>query len=490
MNLIKMILKMIFGNDKGNPPAILTRRPPKKHRELYSYMGKILIGGIRPLYALTSMRSRPTLILGTTGCGKTEYMLSSACQDALRGCPLIFIDGKADRKTWNKFYYYCSIKAKRPFYALFPLSELDHLSQSWNPLHSTLLSLDTVVDSFFNTYTRELRLRDAGTAFYHDFQRNIFTLLCRAFYESGWGFNFNDISILLKRPDVFAQLRQYLSPKGLIPYNEIINKWSKNVEKFTESMTGFTNYLDLFKHWTLNSYNPEIQFDRLLSTNAVIYVGLPVNTQKTTMSAIGNILINQLKALSNHMQTTETENRRPIACYIDEAGSFVDESMADWICKVRSSGFMLTLGIQTLADLEQVSPTFAKRIQVNTPNILLFNPQSRETANWFSDMTGKQQKIDQTITTDSERPETVRATERVIEEPKIHPDFINQLRVGQCIYRPAERVNTLPYMAASILPDCPPPPNYQWHGLHRNKKPETKGLFFHIRFKNIPNKPD
>lgn len=457
---------------------LLTSQPPNTDdRFLYTYYGQLLLGSPGGCWMRDSARTKPTLVLGTTGCGKTEGMLSRAFQDASKGRPVIFIDGKCDRETWRKLYYYNHCCAGRPFYALFPTPMLDRLSMSWNPLHSTLLPIQTVVESLFNTYTRNKG--NAGAAeFYYETQRNAFTLLCQTLHASGYGFTLDDVVVLLEHNDVLMSMAGQLNPESLQFYSKLLSLRNSEPD-FVKHMRGFLNFLKLFDHWSLNTYNPDIQLDRLYYTDATIYVGLPVNAQQVTMSTIGNLLINQLRALANYVQA-HGRSERDFSVFIDEAGPFIDTALAEWIGKARSSGFLLEIAVQTLADLARVNTIIAEQIKGNTPNILLYNPQDLATAKAYSELFGNEDILHTSIATPPDGDQPV-VTQRLGETPKIHPDIINQLRIGQCVFRPSERIYRPPLLAGSMLPPPPTNPVFDWHGGRHNVKPELYGLHMKLR---------
>lgn len=480
---------------QGEAPLISHTPPVDSRRFAYTYFGQTLLGVNAPVFCHDTVRSRPSLFIGTTGSGKTELLLSLAYSGARKGRLVIFIDGKADEGTWNKLYYYNCLKAGRPFYANFPLQDLDRLSQSWNPLHSTKLSVETISSAIFATYSRHRPASERlDSSYYIDYQRMIFSSLCRALHTGGWGYNFEDIILLLENPVLLDELSVDLRPECRDDYARVLAERNRNLREFTQKMSGFLNHLKLLNHWSVNSYNPDIQLDQLYHTDATVYFGLPVQSQPVMMATLGNILINQLSALSNHYQSVAPSERRIVDIIVDEAGSFVDKGMADWICKARSSGFRLHLGIQSLADLEQVADTFAKQIQVNTPNIFLFNPQSHETACWFSNLSGfksKLARIANLAESDSggDGIETGRATERMIECRKVSPDAINQLRVGQCYWRPSERTYAPILMQACMLPRTPDSPDNLWGGRHMTTAAQTKGLFMKMRLDSVRRAP-
>jgi hypothetical protein len=414
-------------------------------------------------------------VVGTTGQGKTELLLNVAFQDIAKGRFTVFMDGKCDEDTRNKLFYYAHVVHKRPFYMFLPYIDGAHLTHSWNPFVSSTLQVKTISEMFINPYADYGGSKGAAE-YYIAAQRDAFSSLMKALQSSGYSYNPQDVCYLLENDELLTNLYKPLRPTGMSHYAALIRRITADKKGFRKEMEGFINHLKLFTHWSLNSYNPTIQIDRLMHTDAVVYIGLPINSEPHLMTNVGNILVNQLKALSSHIQNSERSKRRAISCIIDEAGSFVDEGLAEWICKVRSSGFMLMLGIQNLANLEGRRPGFSREILSNTPNIMMFNPTDIETAKWFSLLSGQELKRSVTVNME-EGSEFDKGSFRANETYRVPPDAILHLNTGQFYYRSAESTER-PILLSSPLMPTPDPRRleYKCRRVETETKPELKGL--------------
>ena len=472
----------------GNYPELTHTLPLGPASQLYTYYGKTLLGEKNlPLYMRDDLRSKPTLVCGTTGSGKTEGMLARAYQDASKGRPVIFIDGKGDRSTWERLFYYCAYLHKRPFLGLFPTEQLDHLSNSWNPLISGKLSSATVVDSFFSSYMRD-RKNEGEAAYYNGFTQNAFTQLTRALHNSGYNFNIQDISVSLEDGDFFNEMERFIQPQGREYYDMLAGIRNKDIREYNRVMTSFWNYLKVFDHWTLNSTNPEIRLEDLYYSNAILYVYLPVGQQRWLMTALGNIILNQLRSLSNYVQSTETSARRRVPVFGDEVSPFIDQLLAEWVSKTRSSGLMLELGVQGLEDLATKSANIGESIRNNVPNVLMYNPHSVKTASWLSELFDMEGKLVHTRNLDGDE-ETDAGVERFGEGRKIPPGLVNNLRLGQFLFCPVARVFKPAYLASPLLPEIPPGQRYRWQGGHNGAKPEVRGFNLQLRAHKTQPRP-
>lgn len=460
-------------------PDLTSVLHPDDRRQNYTYYGARLFWKNLPLFVRDGLRSKPTIILGTTGFGKTEMMLSLAYSDAIRKRPVIFIDGKCDAKTRDKLYFYNHLLAKRPFYALLPYQQGDRHTDSWNPLYSSVLPITTITEAFFNAYhdpgTTKGGASAGGETFYADMQRVVFSYLIRALHSSGYAYNTQDCRALLDRESLLRQIQGLLRPSGLTAYSDLLRARSEMGRDYGRNMIRFSNYLSTFNHWSLNSYNPTIEFDAAIHEGATVYVGLPISSEPVTMGAIGNITLNQLKALSAYAQSQNRE-RKVVSCFADEAASFVDTGLAEWICKVRSSGFLLTLGLQTIASLEGRRQGFATEIRANTPNVVIFNPNDRPTAEWFSGLSREEPERSYQASI-HDGMEKFSGSVRLGTTPRIHPDAILALQRGQAYYKPPVLIDRPPLLATPFLPDPDPACVLAHHRrLYASPKRRVRGL--------------
>jgi hypothetical protein len=462
-------------------PVLVTNPPNDDRRFLYTYIGRRLLGGTETINYYDLSRTRPALVVGTTGSGKTELMASMAAMDNQKGRCTIFIDGKCDINLMQKLYYYTrhgnKDQPQRPFYCLIPHPEYDTLTHSWNPLFLTTVEPSTISETVFNSYSPpESEGRGEGS-FYSTYQRQAFSLICSALLKSGKVASFQDIVRLLTYPEIMDSMAGMITQEGTIAFRKLVMMRRENPREFNDRMRGFVNFLMKFSHHSLNSCNPAIQLDRLVFTESFIYVGLPLNLEPHLMRALGNILINQLKSLTHRLQSSN-RLRRSIACYVDEAGSFIDSGAVDWINKVRSTGLMLTLSIQLLGDLQGRRPGFSEQVPGNTPNVYFFQTRDPATATWFSELSGRQLGQSQTASVravEGEVTETGAGSARMSEQPRISRDLGYNLRPGQMYFLPESTIRPM-LLAGAYMPDPSGDPQRTYVREVYNPDVEVSGL--------------
>src|SRR5580704_6060677 len=224
-------------------PVLVTDPPKDDRRFLYTYVGRRLLGGMETINYYDLSRTRPALVVGTTGSGKTELMASMATMDNQKGRCTIFIDGKCDINLMQKLYYYTRHGNKelpqRPFYCLIPHPEYDTLTHSWNPLFLTTVEPSTISETVFNSYSPpESEGRGEGS-FFSTYQRQAFSLICSALLKSGKVASFQDIVRLLTYPEIMDTMAGMITQEGMTAFRKLVLMRRENPREFNDRMRGF-----------------------------------------------------------------------------------------------------------------------------------------------------------------------------------------------------------------------------------------------------------
>jgi type IV secretory pathway TraG/TraD family ATPase VirD4 len=124
-----------------------------------------------------------------------------------------------------------------------------------------------------------------------------------------------------------------------------------------------------------------------------------------------------------------------VALYVDEFSSFVYDGFEQFLNKARSRNVGLHISHQSIGDLESVSPSFAKTVNVNTNVKVLLGLNDPDTADYFAKHLGTRttQK-----TTERARIGNFGETEMVgemslrdVEQYKVHPNKLKNYSRGQ-----------------------------------------------------------
>jgi len=142
-----------------------------------------------------------------------------------------------------------------------------------------------------------------------------------------------------------------------------------------KDLAGLTSYLlnlDMSFPQT-RTYTPALDLLDAYQNQKIVYVGLATNAFKETAKIFGRVLFNDLQTATATIQR-ERAKINPFAVMVDEAGSVLTQGSIDWLNKCRSAGFLSVFGIQSLADLEGVSPTFKTQVMANTNTLVVLRP--------------------------------------------------------------------------------------------------------------------
>lgn len=364
----------------------------------------IEIGGI---FLSDEARLRHTHIVGATGSGKTVLLEHLIYRDLARGHGALIIDPKGERDLYERVRNYCrSIGRERDLHLL-SATHLDESSR-WNPLN-----LGTAA---------ELESKFFGAARYsHDYYAKAVEFgLQRAFREL-----------------VTEKEQASLSLCDLVATLDQLSNSGKD-----DALKGL--YFDLnnlaFGEWgpilgtaEKPGRQDEVSLLDLTRRNEILFVDLPTEGKAVQAARVGALLLQEITLLSGiRKRMAISRSDRPFSVYVDEFDAFATEGFVTFLNKGRSSDLMIHMAHQTLADLQKVSPTFMGQIMGN-PNVrFIFRLDFPDDAERFAKLFGTKTVHKRTFQT--ERGEyTGRGSAREVQEFRMHPDFIKDLRTGQCI---------------------------------------------------------
>ncbi len=168
--------------------------------------------------------------------------------------------------------------------------------------------------------------------------------------------------------------------------------------------------------------------------NKILFVDLPTEGKKVQSSRMGRLLTQEIVLLSGmRKRFPELMGDRAFSVYIDEFDAFATESFATFLNKGRSSHFMIHLAHQTLADLNEVSLTFAGKILGNCNCRFIFRQDDPDDAEKQARIFGTRTVTKRTYRT-KDGSDTGESSNRETLEFVVSPDQIKRLKVGECVF--------------------------------------------------------
>jgi hypothetical protein len=349
-------------------------------------------------------RLRHTHIVGATGAGKTVLLEQLIYRDIERGNGALIIDPKGDRELYERVRRFCQNTGRESDLHLLSATYHEE-SVAWNPCR--IGNASELQSKFFNS------------AIYSEphYAKACELALLKAFNQLG-----NQRSFTLRG---VVQVLDELSRKGK-----------------DETMAGL--FLDLNNlvqgDWGKILGCQEARVGREMSLldvtrkNEILFVDLPTEAQAVQSGRIGRLLLQEIILISGLRKLyPHLRSGRPFSVFVDEFDAFAFPSFTMFLNKGRSSGFMIHLAHQTLSDLDRVDPTFRGQIMGNMNVRFIFRQDEPDDAEAWARFFGTKTVVKRTYQTQNGL-ETGMSSNRLVQEFRIAPDTIKDLKVGECAF--------------------------------------------------------
>lgn len=423
-------------------------------------MGKGWIHGIEPneieLWQNIKHTEGHSLIVGTTGAGKTRMFDLLIAQAILRNEAVIIIDPKGDQDLSQKAQMICEEMGEKERFAYFNPA-FPEKSFCIDPLHN--FSRTTELASRISA----LMPSDSGTgsafkAFSWQALNNIIQalIICgerpsliniKHYLESGTA---TLVSITIKAytnkviPDYsvnhkdtidkvnsWSDYRQadywknfyYEQLVRNFPNSDIeglISMFIHDQTHFSKMVAGLLPIMNMLTSGLLGamlSPNPEsnnekrliLDTTRLINNKQIAYLGLDSLTDGMVGSAIGSLILSDLTAVAGDRYNYGVNNH-PVNVFVDEAAEVINEPFIQLLNKGRGAGIRLFIATQTFADFAARLGNTNKATQVlaNVNNIFALRVTDVDTQKYITDKIPKTRiKVlshSQTQQTGSEQP--------------------------------------------------------------------------------------
>jgi conjugal transfer pilus assembly protein TraD len=404
--------------DYGPSRLLGKHLPASKNGQVKYYAGRFLhgVGEKRgDIFLPMKYVEGQTLVVGTTGSGKTRLFDLMIAQAILRNEPVVVIDPKGDHDLKEKIFQACKSLGQEKrfvyFHPAFPdISARIDPMKNWNrPTEladriATLIPSETGADPFKAFSWKVLEAIISGLL---QINKSPNLLMLRRFVEQGvdsllkevlesyfdhsakkgspvrspgWQKHVGTIEQALKskrnsNPRLSALImfyqnsvyQEYPSPE----IDSLINQYSHNREHFQKMIASLIPVMIMLTSGSMGDLlspktcagNAEKEpcndsfvvtdSKQIISSSQVAYIGLDSLSDSTIGSAIGSILLADLTSAAGDLYNySGTGKYSRINIFIDEAAEVVNVPTVQLLNKGRGAGFNVTLATQTLADFE------------------------------------------------------------------------------------------------------------------------------------------
>lgn len=369
-----------------------------------------------------------TLIVGSTGVGKTRLFDLLIAQAVIRGEPVIIIDPKGDHGLAENARKVCEAIGQPDRFVYFHPAHpeksacIDPL-RNWNrktELASRIAALipsETGADPF-KAFGWKV-LNDIVNGLISTGQRPNLVQL-RRYIEGG------PDDLLLKAlrlhfktkvPDWETQVSSFVKQyKGnqLLAYisfykevvihdaqsvdlDGLISTYEHNREHFQKMVSSLIPILSTLTSDPLTELlSPDFEaghdklvtdMARIIRADKVLYVGLDSLADATSGSAIGSILLADLTAVAGDRYNYGIDSIKPINVFVDEAAEVINTPTIQLLNKGRGAGFRMCIATQTFADFASRlgDEHKARQVLANTNNKIALRVLDSETQKYIAD---------------------------------------------------------------------------------------------------------
>lgn len=334
------------------------------------YVGRTIAGD--PVFLPYSIRCGHVQVIGSTGRGKTESIIIPwMVRDFKEGHSSVIIDGKGDPSLQEKLA--TSVGSENLKVLSFTKNSI-----SVNPLlrGTTQEIVDRVMASF-----------DFDNSFYRAVQMKNLQLIVSLIKNAKEVVTFKKIYEAFQSDQ---KLGQYM---GLDPDKkeraELSAYLSKDKPKRDEDNLGLTTQIAAFAKGELseflNSESDALADALITKTKPVVYLVLIPTLKLQRMGRqLGRLFLQEIAWAVGERAHIFKDEAPFVGVFLDEFSSFAYDGFEQILNKARSSKVALHLSHQSLGDLENVSPAFAKTVNTNTNVKCLLGLNDPVTADFFA----------------------------------------------------------------------------------------------------------
>ena len=355
----------------------------------------------QPVWFSDSQMRQHMLVMGTTGAGKTEFLLFLSAQAMAQGSGVIFVDGKGDVKTWFRLY---------------SIAKRYGMEENMRVLNfGTNRAAGDIKYDLSNTI-QPFTLGDAG-----QLSEMMSSLMAEAGGDGGmWKgraesmmralltalVDLRDLGVVALGPGALSDYMP-LDKLGSLENDERISDLARSeIKRYLDALPGFraggqgkaeadkqhgfltmqfTEILGLFNnaygHIMAFSLGEIDMFDVIVNRRS-LYVMLPsMEKSGNSVKNLGKIVVNQIRAAlsktlgsgikgskAEKLDARPTNSKTPMLCILDEYGSYAVEGFGEVAAQARSIGFATVFAVQDWASLEKADSkgNEAQRIWANT----------------------------------------------------------------------------------------------------------------------------
>jgi len=357
--------------------------------------------------------NRHCLIVGASGSGKTVTIGNIVESAVNRKIPVIFVDGKGDSDLHDSVKEYCEAKGVN----FKGLSGANDDSSVYNPLST---------GDFTSKKDRIIALREWSEDHYRILAEGYLQTAFKVLEAANIDVDIVSLSKNLDYENLIMLAREIDSDDLL----EELAKKEDAVKQISSLIAEIDNLAGSAAGELLDcsSGRPIIKMRDVIDNGGVAMFSINSLQFPQFSSTLGKLVINDIKALCGDQ--LKQKSNKPFYVILDEFSAFAGDQTEKLINMGRGAGAMTILGTQTLADLDDVSPSFAGKIIGSVNTFIVHSLNNSDDAERTASIFGTRRTSELTHQV-GEAGATGAGSLRSTRKYFVHPDDIKSLDVGE-----------------------------------------------------------
>lgn len=365
-----------------------------------------------------------TLVLGTTGSGKTVTVCNIVESAINRSIPVIYIDGKGDDRLGKQVVAYAEKHDRTA--SLFSMHEE---GINYNPL---------ATGGFTSKKDRIIELREWSEEHYKKLSEGYLQAVFKVMECCHMPCNMVSLAAHLDLKQLKALVREHEAsiPNAQKLMDELNQQEqaSKSIESLIAEIRNFSAS-EIGHLFDVSEEKPVLSLDDVLEQKGVAYFSLPALEFPSMAKTLGRLIINDLKATVAKRWSKGLLT--PVYVIFDEFSVFAGEQVLNVINMGRGAGIHAVLCTQSLSDIASArnnnASHFVNQVVGNCNNFILHRQNSPQDAEMLAGVIGTRNTQEFTMQVKENEPTTmgtIKQTKGFI----IHPDEIKRLGTGEAFY--------------------------------------------------------
>ncbi|MBU2741832.1 type IV secretion system DNA-binding domain-containing protein [Acidithiobacillus thiooxidans] len=397
----------------------------------------------RPVWLSDTMARSHFYFMGTTGAGKTTALLSTIVVNALtQGSGLVYIDGKADIKTFHELYTFAALYGREDDIRIinYVTGNRDvfdaptfKISSTYNPFaQESAGTIQEMLKSMIDSGERGDKMWEgqagalvSGATPVFVYMRDKFNFpLSPRTYRRGLDLNvlfdlafrgkvFNSEGNLVDGTipaSILGPLRGFLSLipgfidesmdlKKLPPGNDYVNQYGYRVMQLTDVLGLLADQFGYISGADVG----EIDWQDVMMNRRIVWVALPaLEKSEASIQSLGKIVTANIKGMiagilgsSIERDSGAQEERRPTEAdhpfylVMDEKASYIVSGEDAILSQARSLGICTSIATQDHDRIEYSDQKYAAAVESNTTNKIGMFLESKKTIDLLINRAGK-----------------------------------------------------------------------------------------------------